>query len=311
MIVLAAAMGLQLATAWRAEPPRIDDGALVERYRRECGGGRGGAACRTLRLRLERSLYDDLRALYAEGGEADRATLRIAAGAEYAPLAAFALRRLAPDLRPSEEPLVLAAVESPYPLVRRTAAPMLLQLRAPRRRRLLQRVYTPHGRSPYDDTDPGMLADEAPTFDRLGVPAYSGARFRYLPSGPERAFFTTSDPPASVVAFYAAGRPVLTVEEAERALARRPPAERGLVDAPAGRAVLKASWRRRVALRAWVAGLAAEEGVEQLRYVLFEADEPLGIRVVAVFHDTILEATAIVVSTPWVTSAVRLRLRAR
>lgn len=310
-MILAAALGLQLARALRSTPPRLDPGALADRYRRECGGGARGVECTGLQAQLEHRLYDDLRQLYAAGGDADRDTLRIAAGAAYAPLAAFALRRLATGLRPDEESVVLAALESPCPLVRRVAASMLLQMSDPRHVRLLQRVYEPRWTSA--ETSLGLLPDEPPTAARLGAPIYPGARYRYFPSGLGRAFFTTTDPPAAAIDFYARDTPALTARELDGLLARPPSIDpaalrRYLADGGSRRA-LKAAWRARDALRLWARDIAAQEGVEELRFVPLAPRVVLGSPVpgclVAVFRDTVLDATAIVLPTPWVTTARR------
>jgi hypothetical protein len=233
--------------------------ALTERYERECTDT-SAPDCAALRLRLERALLDDLNRLYAEGGTADRDTLVLALRSQHAPLAAFALRRLADRLAPQDEPLVIEALENPFPLVRRTATALLFMLQDPRGVRLARRAAP-------DDGGPGVIADVAPTADVLGAPLPDGARFRFFPSGGGRAVFAVPGTPAAARDAYV-GAEILSVPDARARLVRpaapTPAVLRAFLASGGERRVLRAAWRRQDRLRAWLDAVAAEEGIRDL-----------------------------------------------
>lgn len=275
---------------------------LTERYERACTGA-ASPDCQALRARLERALYDDLNRLYAEGGAADHDTLVLALGAQDAPLAAFALRRLADRLAPEDEPLVLAALENPFPLVRRTATALLFQLQDPRGVRLARRA-------PPDDGSPGVVADVVPTADVLGAALPDGARFRHFPSGGGRAVFAVPGSPASVRDTYL-GAEILAVDVAKARLTRpaSPTADvlRAFLASGGERRVLRAAWRRQDRLRTWLDAVAAEEGTRDLAVVWIPGTTIAGVDVprtlVAVYADDILETTVVALPTPRVLAA--------
>lgn len=294
-----------LAAAAGAQPPGV--AATIAALDQDCGPGQGGSpACRARREAAERLLLVHLRYLEAGGGRVDRTILREAAQATWPTLQRFGLQRLtAAGPAPADAALGEAALESPYPGVRRAGLALLATVDAARWQAVASREYgqvTGAPRVPVLDLVPDARPDAAALRARL----YPGSVYSFLASGPRRAVFLTADPPDRVVAFYAPGRPGYTRAELEAAIraAQQPdPAEL------MARATRGEDMRRLVAemqgaalaapnVAEWARGIEGQAGIEAPRYVPIEERPVVGkalpVRVVIVFADRALGKTALV-----------------
>jgi hypothetical protein len=292
------AAGVALAVIrFLAEP--IDPHAVAARYTRQCSGVAATTAeCKRMQWQLEDILYQQLRA----GAATTPETWRIAAAADVPYLAALGLSRLADAYTPADDAIVLAQMDSPYRMVRDAAFALADRMATDRGRKMSARVRTDAAASP-------RVADEAPSAARLGLPVFPGAVFRPFASGGDRATFTTADPPDKVAAFYArAGHRPLTPDEltarqeklkAEKEAALSDPraiARKMQEAAAAGKdpqaALAEMTARLAAADKDWTSALSSEEGVRSPRFVPIE--EPGFPRVMVLFHDELVGATAVV-----------------
>lgn len=199
MITLLLASAAMFAPVEPATPEAVDDKVLA-RYRTECAGGKSTPECNQLKWRIEYSLYVDLRALWATGEPLDRDVLRLAASAECPQLVSFGLLRLWDLGAPTAEDqaLVVRALDNPYPAVHRVALQLAGGLPDPKYQDWATRGGQ-HGSGGTSVSVEPYLRVEAPPAKDL-VELYPGARFRAFASDENRAWFTTTDPPAKVIA---------------------------------------------------------------------------------------------------------------
>jgi hypothetical protein len=294
--VIAAGVAL-VVIRFFAEP--IDPHAIAARYSRQCSGvAATTAACKRMQWQLEDILYQQLRA----GAATTPEIWRIAAAADVPYLAALGLYRLADAYTPADDAIVLAQMDSPYRMVRDAAFSLADRMATDRGRKISARVQS-------DPTAAPRVADEAPSAARLGLPVYPGAVFRPFASGGGRATFTTADPPDKVAAFYTrAGHRPLTPDELtarqeklkaekEAAFANPQAIARKMQEAAAAgkdpqAVVAEMTAKMAGAEKDWTSALSSEEGVRSPRFV--PIDEPAFPRVMVLFHDELVGATAVV-----------------
>lgn len=199
-------VSLSLGTALHGEPPDEDVDEVLARYEKSCGGA-STPECKRLQWQLEADLYGKLRALVAATGQGlEGEVLRVALEADTPQLKAFALRRLQGNVPPDLLPIVVAAVDNPYAMVREAALDVLRQVD--------QQRYGRYGERQRRSSPSYPVADTAPDAAALGGPVYAGARFRPVASNEEFALFSTQDAQDKVIAFYAKGnRKALTASE--------------------------------------------------------------------------------------------------
>jgi hypothetical protein len=199
-------VALNLGTALHGEPPTDDLSDAVARYQKSCAGS-ATVECKRLQWQIEGGLYSKLRTLMAATGQGlEGEVLRISLEAETPQLKAFALRRMPQRASADLLPLVLAAFDSPYAMVREPALSVLRQTDA---------RYARYGDRHLANSNAAFpIADPVPDTTALGGPLYPGAKYRPFASNQEIALFSTADPPDKVLAFYAKGnRKALTAAE--------------------------------------------------------------------------------------------------
>lgn len=304
----------------------VDIAAVAARYESECAAGAAGADCDLLRAQLEDRLFDDLVALTNARATIDRETLHVATRAESPLLAAYALALLDAGFGPADVPYVRTALDSPYPLVRSAAVDLSKWfetegLRAPTQRAREALADTPSGAASSQ-----LLADPVPTAETLGAPLYPGARYSYLASSRSRPVFLSADDAQKVTAFLAKGKRSYSAAEMTAELERRTAAEEAANEAAAEapdpekdpaaamayamaqaekmmeamnsgkdpmEAMQEMAEAKQAELHDWTGEITAMEGVSAPRFVVVEEKQGVPTRVVAVFRDTLLDATAI------------------
>lgn len=318
-----AALGVTLlASIWPGPAAPIDLPAVAARYQAECTGGKRAATCDQLQGQLEASLYADLMTLYLSGAKVERSLLQVGAKARLPELAAFSLRRLEWDLTAADEPLVLAALDSPYPAVRAAALACARKSQNPRLSRAGDRAA---GRRSGGDAGLGLTPDPVPTAEQLGSPVYPGAKYVFLASDEAAAIFRTADPVDKVVAFYGKGKKAYSGAEMKAATeARRETAEaeEAALEKAAEEGDMAAMMAKAAEMMAamnsgqdpaaamqdlatkeqargfdWTEGVEGKEGITGARYVVVEekgtAPKTVPTKVVAVWRDEVLGGTAI------------------
>ena len=215
-LILAAAMFLGQDIV--VLPPELSTEEAQSKYEQTCKGAAAKTQpCKLLQWQLEYALYEDLQQVW-QGGQLklDDELLDAGAAADCPQLKSFALDRIRERgrLKPNEEPLVIAALNDPYPLARKSAYLLAGQLKDEKWSRMAIR------RGRHEDESSNALdhaypqADEAPTAKDLGVPLPEGAQFQYFASDDQRAFFLTSQSADKVLAWYAAkGKKAITGTE--------------------------------------------------------------------------------------------------
>jgi hypothetical protein len=299
MIAGAIILNVVLGPSFFGLPPSQDVAAITARYTKECPGS-ATPACRRMRYQLEAALYAMLR---RNGAAFDGEILDVALNAEMPQLQAYALIRMA-QLKPfPKEHLarVAALVDSPYWMVRNQAVTVLAEQDSRYRRWYDERNGTPSGLTAFPD------ADGVPDARRLGAPLYKNARYRPYASSRLHEWFTTEDPPDRVIAFYATGgRTARTADElSESREARR---ESMIDPATVMEMMMKAQAEGKTPeeIQAMLLGTAA--GSRNVNLEAFQKDgmiSPKFIeidnksqRMLAVFHDEVLNATALVFVVP-------------
>ena len=298
----------------------LDLETTAARYEAECAAGAAGADCDGLQAALEDLLFDCLVTLTDARVPVDRETVRVATRAQSPTLAAYALALLDAGFGPDDVPYVRAALDSPYPQVRSAAVDLSKwfeteALRAPtqRAREALGDGYSGPGSSP-------LVPDLVPTAEALGAPLYPGARYSYLAGSRDRPVFLTADDPQKVAAFLAKGRPTFTAAQMTAAAEKRMEREQAVHDAAAKpaaddmaaamaqaaellaamnagqdplQAMREMSEVKQAASYDWTAEITRLEGIGAPRFVVVEEKSGVPTRVVAVFGDPALGATAI------------------
>jgi len=320
LLVLAVA-----ATLLSPDEP-VDIASVAARYSNECAAGAAGADCDLLRAQLEDRLFDDLVALTNARATIDRATLYVATRAESPLLAAYALALLDAGFGPADVPYVRAALDSPYPMVRSAAVELSKWFQTEGLRAPTQRAREALADAPSGSESSQLLPDAVPTAQALGAPLYPGARFSYLASSRRRPVFLSGDDAQKVTAFLAKGKKSYTAAEMTAELERRAAAEEAENEAEAeapdpeedpaaamayamaqatkmmeamnsGKDPMAAMQEMAEAKQAefhdWTGEITDMEGVSAPRFVVLEEKQGVPTRVVAVYRDTLLDATAI------------------
>ncbi|HSP18539.1 MAG TPA: hypothetical protein VLQ79_03435, partial [Myxococcaceae bacterium] len=254
-------------------------------------------SCRQLRWKLETALYTGMIASMQAGEPPPSSAVEVGLSAEVPQLRVLALKLATQG--PARTAAAVAALESPYSTVRVEASEILRSDES--KRRLLDRQSS--------GPRPGYpIADRMPDPARLKVRPYPGATYRWFASGPELAFFTTPDAPDRVVAFYSqAGRKAYGAKEFQEAGRARAQAA---MDPNKMMKVLQDAQEQgqdpAQAMMAWQRSLSGlgndptrqfegKQGIVSPRYI--PADD-LFSRVVVVFRDESLGATAVAVPLP-------------
>jgi len=328
-------LALTLASTLISPDQPVDIAAVAARYQSECAAGAAAEDCDLLRAQLEARLYDDLVTLTYAHAKVDRETLHVATRAESPWLAAYALSLLDDGFGPADVPYVRAALDSPYPLVRSAAVELSKwfetdALRAPTRR---AREALAEGSS--NSAPSPLVPDLVPTAQTLGAALYPGSSYSFLAGSRHRPVFLTRDDPQKVVAFLAKGKRIRTVDEMAADLARRTAAEQADADAEAEepaeqsddeedmaaamaqamaqaadlmaamnagqdpvQAMRERAEARQAGLRDWTSEITRLEGISDPRFVIVEEKQNVPTRVVAIYRDTWLGATAIAYLEP-------------
>ncbi len=279
--------------------------ALTE-YEAQCAGA-ATAECKRLQWRLEHALYEDIRVLASEG-VIDEELIRVGATADSPQLKAFCLAQMmSRGLAPQEHALVVAAFDDPYPRVRSIAHQLARSFLEERWARMLERDSRVRS-----DGVSGLIAGIEPSAKSLGAPLYPGAtHWHFASSRSAGDFFTTPDAPDDVIAFYAkGGKPVVSAEEIESRLRTAKEAAQNplllmqkMQEAAASGEDPAAAMQAYTANAAsgeidWSEGIEGSAGVIEPRYVLLEEEElfgePVPARLVAIFRDEAMGATALV-----------------
>jgi hypothetical protein len=302
-----------LAQVITSQPPALTTQQAIETFDKTCPGKKS-PACDQLRWQLEYALYEDLVLLSHTTGKLDDEMLSIGAAADAPQLKAFCLERIRDrGLKIPEHPLVIKALNDPYPVVRQVAQRMAGQLPDKKFSRMLARK-TDAGDS---SGVLGLLGGVVPDAKTLGAAQYPGATYWYFASDRESDFFTTSDAPEKVLAFYAkGGKKALTLAELEAKIeaARKAPDENPMAAArmmqeamakgedptkvmerlTKGGGDAKADWGKNIEKEDGV----LNPGVSNPRYVILAENPffgmPVPSSVVAVFKDDLMGATSFV-----------------
>lgn len=323
MVTIALLLVLSSGVQTSGEP--LDLEATAARYEAECAADAAGADCDGLQAALEDLLFDCLVTLTDARVPVDRETVRVATRAQSPTLAAYALALLDAGFGPDDVPYVRAALDSPYPQVRSAAIGLSKwfeteALRAPtqRAREALADGYSGLKSSP-------LVPDLVPTAEALGAPLYPGARYSYLAGSRDRPVFLSADDPQKVTAFLAKGKPTFTAAEMTAAVDQRMAAEQAAHDAAAEpaaddmatamaqaaelmaamnsgedpmKALQEMSEAKQAASHDWTSEITRLEGIDTPRFVVVEEKNGVATRVVAVFRDPAVGATAIAYLKP-------------
>jgi len=304
---MTASLLVALVTAAVLRPPMprfVDKAAVVTRYAHDCKGGAGGPPCKSLGDDLDRAFLVDLERLARAGEPVSPALLRVAIARPNPMLQARAWALLARDgLGAADDPLVAAALESPYLGVRRAAAAAAEVLHGSSLSKVESREYA-RVFGHRDDASLLFDRDLPPPAARLSLPLYPGATYYPLASGPRSAFFVTSDPAGKVVAAMRGGKAVLSADEIRRVQQEaqskpdpmlmmrmmqsgQDPRQAAAEMQKAAEAVSSSDWAR----------FDRAPGVEDPRYIVAGEGTLMGKKVpteiVAVFRDTLLGKTVI------------------
>jgi hypothetical protein len=286
---------LMLGTALYGVPPDDDDlPELTARYEK-CAGATT-PDCKRLQWQLETAFYGQLRAVIAATGERlEGDVLRVALEADSPQLKAFALQRMPSPVPADLLPLLVAALDSPYAMVREQAL-TLLGNSDPKYNRYHDRA-TRAGDRQIPLVDPAL-----PDAAALGGPVYGGAKFRPMASSDQFALFTTADPQDKVIAFYAKGnRKAQTADEVKagmkkKAMAMQDPMamlelmKKAQAEGKDPAAVMMAKQQEMMGGTS-TQHFEGKPGVTNARYIALDDG---GARTVLVFKDDILGATSIV-----------------
>jgi hypothetical protein len=325
---MSALVRLLLLVAWQAPSAAapLDLETAAARFETGCAAGAQGADCETLRATLEDVLYDRLVRLTNARVTVERAVVRTATRAQNPLLAAYALALLDAGFGPADVPYVRAALDSPFPAVRAAAVDLskwfetdLLRAPTQRAREALQ-GYT-------DRRATLFAADLVPPAAGLGAPLYPGSTYSYLAGSRARPVFVTADDPQKVAAFFAKGKPTFTAAQMAAAVERREAEEQARHDAAAEeeadpndmaaamaqamqlmaamnaggdpmKTMIETSQAKEAAFHDWTADTTRLEGIGEPRFVIVEEKQGVPMRVVAVYRDPALGATAIAYPAP-------------
>jgi hypothetical protein len=285
---------LMLGSALHGIPPDDDELAEVSARYEKCAGATT-PECKRLQWRLEGALYGKLRAIVGYSGERiEGDVLRVALEADTPQLKAYALQRMPSPVLPDLLPLVLAAMDSQYAMVREPAM-NLLRNTDPKYNKYQDRA-TRSGDRSIPIVDPVQ-----PDAAALGGPVYPGARFRPFASSDQVALFTSSDPQDKVIAFYAKGNrkaqtaAEVTAEQKRKVMAMSDPKammelmKKAQAEGKNPTEVMMA--RQKELMGPNIQTFEGKAGVTNARYI---ALDDAGGRSVLVFKDDSLGATSIV-----------------
>jgi hypothetical protein len=299
MIAAAVMLNVILGPTFYGLPASQDIQAVTARYAKECAGSTS-AACKRMQYQLEAALYAMLR---RNGAAFDADILDVALNAEMPQLQAYGLMRMQ-GLNPfpkNQLPRVVALVDSPYWMVRSQAINVLLEQDPRYKRWYEERNGSPRGIAAFPE------ADVPPDAQRLGAPLYKGATYRPYASSRQQEWFTTADPPDRVVAFYAAGGK--TARTADELTSAREARRNSIMDPASVMQMMmtaQAEGKSPEEIQAMLLGTAGgsrtvnlepfeKEGMISPKFI--ELDDN-GERVLAVFKDEVLNATALVFVVP-------------
>lgn len=299
-----------LAQVIHSQPPALTTEAAMAKFDQTCAGKKT-PACDQLRWQMGYALYEDMLFLGHTTGTLDDEMVRIGAASDVPQLKAFCLDRIRNrGLQPAEHPLVIAALDDPYPLVRESAQKMVGQLPDEKYSRMLSRE--PSSSGGRLEGVQGLIAGVSPDAKKLTAAPYPGARYWYFASDRDVDFFTTQDAPEKVLASYAkGGKKALTAAELKAKV-------KAAMDAPSKDPMAMARMMQEAMAKGgdpqkamqdmamggengnidWTKDVEGEDGVVKPRYVILTETKFFGmaipVSVVAVFKDEIMGGTSLV-----------------
>jgi hypothetical protein len=290
---------LALGTTIRAQTEKVDVEAVRKKYAASCTPSATSESCRQMRWKLEYALYTDLLLSMEDGETPPASAIEVGLNAENPQLRTLALQ-VAPQ-GPARMAAAVAALDSPYATVRQQGGDIIRQYGDDRQRKMLDRQVSGN-RAEYP------VADAQPDPARLKAKIYPGATYRYFASKDEEPYFSTPDAPDKVVAFYTqGGKKAYSAEELKQGMKSRAMAA---MDQSKMMQMIQEAQRKgqdpTQAVMAWQKSLAGfgsdptrnfegKQGVVSPRYI---PTDDMFSRVVVVFRDEALGATAIVVPLP-------------
>jgi hypothetical protein len=173
-----------------------------------------------------------------------------------------------------------------------------------------------------------FAADLVPPAAGLGAPLYPGSTYSYLAGSRARPVFLSKDDPQKVAAFFAKGKPTFTAAQMTAAVERREAEEQARHDAAAEeeepdpndlaaamaqaaalmqamsggkdplQAMREASESKQAAFHDWTSDTTRLEGIGDPRFVVVEEKQGIPTRVIAVYRDPAVGATAIAYLPP-------------
>jgi hypothetical protein len=292
-------MVLALGTSIRAQEETVDVPAVQKKYAASCTASSTSDACKKMRWQLEAALYRDLLLSMGDGETPPASAIEVGLNAETPQLRTLALQ-VAPQ-GPARMAAAVAALDSPYATVRQEGGDIIRQYGDDKQRKLLDRQVSGN-RAEY------AVADAPPDPARLKVKPYPGATYRYFASKDEEPYFSTSDTPDKVVAFYTqGGKKAYSAEELKQAMKSR--AMAAMDQSKMMQMIREAQAKGQdpaQAMMAWQKSLAGfgsdptrnfegKQGIVSPKYI--PADDMFS-RIVVVFRDEATGATGIVVPLP-------------
>ena len=272
-----------------------DPDAVIDRYQRECSGGKKSPECHALRLDVEAIFLASILAVRSSNSATvDPSWYRLAAASETAQLACIGLNELIydPKRTAQDDALIVRALESPYHSVRAVVLNNTNKIPA------LADVWKRSDRYSFRSLS-GLCVDDGrdPVHGAKWAGNYPGAQYRVFASSDARRWFTTPDPVEKVIAWFAArGKPARTTQQLnEDAQARFMEEMMKLSENPE-----QDNTARMMQLMAgqgsgaqWGQPFSGLEGIGEIRYVMIADDQAI-----AIFQDDVLKATSIVAPRP-------------
>jgi hypothetical protein len=274
--------------------PAADPDAVIARFKSQCPRGTKSPECRALRLEVEGIFLNALYFRRATTEVVDPRWYRLAAASETPQLACIGLNEIIwdPKRTAQDDALILRALESPYPSVRSAVLSNWRKVGG------LEDILKRSGGFDYSSLS-GVCIDSLrePEYGTKWAGGYPGAQFRPFASNPSRRWFTTSDPPEKVIAWFAArGKQARTAPELMADAQARFLEEMNKLSAnPEAN-----NEERMMQLMAgqgsdaqWSESFRDMEGIDQVKYVKIGTNQA-----VAIFQDYFLKATSIVAPQP-------------
>lgn len=279
----------------RDNPEPFDPDAAVTEFGKSCTPPNKGPRCPLLRRQIEAVYLSDLLERRAAGDTLDPSFYRAALKAENPLLVVLGLRGLAKQHKLTDAD-VSRGIEDPRYAVRTTAVRFAQPAVA-------AGVEKRGDRAESSDGDGWLVGvrDPDPTAADLGAAVYPGSKLRYFATGPHRWFFTTTDSPDKVVAFYTkGGKRTVTAADLKKMGTAKPDMAAIMAEAQSDpQALMRMMQDAATTPRTdWTAQLDGQPGVVDPKYVIVAENKTFGnvvpTAVVMIFKDEVLGATAVV-----------------